>query len=1076
MKQFILMGTALLFLGGALNADLAIYPENVRNPRIPMIPPAANGAKGKALPFDSLCFEYPVVSPMNQESTGSAIFQIRENRRRESKTFFSLTGKNGEAFSFFSEPAFAGRKLYLQYNAPKRNSVKSAPLPPLPPGVWKSVRLEWGKGKAVVVLDGKQTEIALPETFKPERMKLYTSGIDELILENPAGTVKVDWEKDYRAEVTLRRHSNQHFVRLFGFDSYVISDRPGNRDYPMIGLYNSGRDKVETRVEFSLKNEIGGKKWKWSQDLSADGGSSSLVPVRFPEKLASDVYHLTMKVQGHAGEDRHFLYTPRRNEGKGDEKFGLHDVNGADFGFWPDALPIDISHKYLRWGYVQGPAWVKDRGNGTVFGLDASVPPEEWYWNPNLEWEMLSGHKMFVCIQCNPLTDWMRAKGDSRLTKHSWGFSGGMPKLDLAAKFVRAAALRYRGKVRLWEIENEPNAGNTWYSSRPADYVQLSRMVRSELKKADPENVVFGISGTSDFENWVPKVFAAGGSDGMDGVSWHTYANPDPDEALLSKLRITKSAARGKTRYFNSETGHMCVLREKVDEMLPKEYVEKQVAERALGFVSRTAWPGRVYDERSAGTGMIRNAVLNFREGAEAFVFFGWSPLWPSEKQNWKVSGTDFSVISITPEGVRTPSQYTLALAVLSTQLESALLHGIQQVELLTMRGAVFPKRNGGKVAVVWPLLPMPFHLAESNQATLEIVDQTGHVTWSRSSVRNENGKYVHKLVLNEEPVYLHVGKNGSIAFPPPPVEKILSGPGANGMHRVSLTLQNPSEQSAVYTISGEKGFRPETVTLEIPAKGRSNAEFLVPSRPGKENFTVNFQIRSRSVSYVFPVSLKERPRMEVERLPDNLSAEWDQFRSLKGLPLDRAEQVVIGAPPKLVSLQDPMFWGGPAELSGEVRVGYNGKGIFIAVKVCDAVAKPDPDFPGVQGSVLELFFDFRKADAGFGRPLYGKQVFQFLIQPGIKPIVWSPQIPKGKMASTGIVCSSTPLGKEYSTVLFLPWKFTGLTPVPGTAFGFDLGIDAPWPDKAKRKSQIMLFGTAENSRNASAFGIAVIK
>jgi hypothetical protein len=63
------------------------------------------------------------------------------------------------------------------------------------------------------------------------------------------------------------------------------------------------------------------------------------------------------------------------------------------------------------------------------------------------------------------------------------------PDLEAWRKFVRAYAERFKGRVRLWEIWNEPDLEGFWRGTT-AEYIELFKAAREELKKVDPENVV----------------------------------------------------------------------------------------------------------------------------------------------------------------------------------------------------------------------------------------------------------------------------------------------------------------------------------------------------------------------------------------------------------------------------------------------------------------------------------------------------------------------------------------------------------------------------------------------------------
>ena len=134
-----------------------------------------------------------------------------------------------------------------------------------------------------------------------------------------------------------------------------------------------------------------------------------------------------------------------------------------------------------------------------------------------------------------------------------------------------------------------------------------------------------------------------------------------------------------------------------------------------------------------------------------------------------------------------------------------------------------------------------------------------------------------------------------------------------------------------------------------------------------------------------YSVRLSNRPMVNIGHTPS------------APLKLNRVEQAVIGRPPKLASLQEEYFWGGPEELSGEVRLAYDANALYLTVQVRDAHPRVPVPWPGVSGSSLELFLDLRTPEQGLGEAHYGKGVYQLLIRPalpGTKAAVWSPQLP----------------------------------------------------------------------------------
>jgi hypothetical protein len=199
-------------------------------------------------------------------------------------------------------------------------------------------------------------------------------------------------------------------------------------------------------------------------------------------------------------------------------------------------------------------------------------------------------------------------------------------------------------------------------------------------------------------------------------------------------------------------------------------------------------------------------------------------------------------------------------------------------------------------------------------------------------------------------------------------------------------------------------------------------------------------------------------------------------FDAMAGAPLllNRAEQVTIGRSPLLASLQDPKFWLGPEELSAQVKTEYSPTGLAVAVRVHDANFRPPVPWHSVGGSAVELFFDFRRADNGLGSAPFGAGVYQFILKPPVKDgdavDIWF----AGGGEVAGAQTTGARLGdKDYVVNFFLPWQSLGVTPSPGLLFGLDVAVDGASPADAGRKSQLVLFGTANNFQDASHFGQA---
>lgn len=233
--------------------------------------------------------------------------------------------------------------------------------------------------------------------------------------------------------------------------------------------------------------------------------------------------------------------------------------------------------------------------------------------------------------------------------------------------------------------------------------------------------------------------------------------------------------------------------------------------------------------------------------------------------------------------------------------------------------------------------------------------------------------------------------------------------------------------------------------------------------------------------SFTYSVKIGNRPSVKPIMLPETVLIPEPEAMSAcgKALLLDRVEQAVIGRPSKLASLQEDYFWGGKDELSAQTWIGYNLQNLMIAVKVHDANPKLPVNWPDIRGACVELFFDFRAPEQGLGSPYYGDKVYQFLVRPALtanaQPLVYSPQLTDS--AKVGVTVFGKTLGShDYWIGLSIPWRLVNKDGKPSNTFGFDVGVNGAYPNKAERKTQLMLFGTARNFSDASAFGAAVIE
>ncbi len=193
-----------------------------------------------------------------------------------------------------------------------------------------------------------------------------------------------------------------------------------------------------------------------------------------------------------------------------------------------DFLPWDHSwngHHYSREKVKTGARLMKEAGIGIVrmdFIWD-DVQPTKTTWDFE---------------KYDFLTDTLDRNGIKvlGLLDYNAGWAGewnSAPDPAAFVVYVRAVVKRYKGKVKYWELWNEPNMSIYWV---PQDgmkaYTSLLKKVYKAIKAEDPtaEVVLGGLSGDAAGSLW--QVYRNGGKDSFDVVNFHPFQNPHNADAM----------------------------------------------------------------------------------------------------------------------------------------------------------------------------------------------------------------------------------------------------------------------------------------------------------------------------------------------------------------------------------------------------------------------------------------------------------------------------------------------------------------------------------------------------------------
>jgi hypothetical protein len=119
------------------------------------------------------------------------------------------------------------------------------------------------------------------------------------------------------------------------------------------------------------------------------------------------------------------------------------------------------------------------------------------------------------------------------------GASGAPKDMSYWRDYVRTLALRYKGKIRYWELWNEPDFKLHWVGTT-AQLVEMARIAAEELHAVDPANKLIGPGFTAgQGMNALDGLLSAGLGNHVDGIGYHFYysTNPEIVGAQLDNVR-----------------------------------------------------------------------------------------------------------------------------------------------------------------------------------------------------------------------------------------------------------------------------------------------------------------------------------------------------------------------------------------------------------------------------------------------------------------------------------------------------------------------------------------------------------
>jgi len=273
--------------------------------------------------------------------------------------------------------------------------------------------------------------------------------------------------------------------------------------------------------------------------------------------------------------------------------FGLHCHGVGKYGVWPSVQFFDLR---LWDSWTDWPTLEPQRGKWDFSYLDKAV-------------DVAEQHKVEVLLTLAWSPSWASARPNDK----GYGPQGAVSEPKNMAdwqNFVETIATRYKGRIKEYEIWNEPNSKG-FYSGSIPQLVRVAEAAYTTIKRVDPSALVTSPPVAGDNLNWFEDYLKAGGGKYADVIGHHFYVNPDPPEEMVPLIKrvreIMERNGVGHKVLWDTETGWAIQNQEGTVKPAGASGFNSIVlsADQAAGYVARSY-------------------ILNWAAGAQRLYWYAW--------------------------------------------------------------------------------------------------------------------------------------------------------------------------------------------------------------------------------------------------------------------------------------------------------------------------------------------------------------------------------------------------------------------------------------------------------------------
>jgi hypothetical protein len=303
------------------------------------------------------------------------------------------------------------------------------------------------------------------------------------------------------------------------------------------------------------------------------------------------------------------------------------------------------------------------------------LEPEKGVWNfVELDNEILlaENHKVETMLVLGSTPTWASVRPTESgccSEKAPKGNAAEARSINDWRNYVRTIATRYKGRVKHYELWNEPN-NPPFYSGTVANLVKINHEAYIVLKEVDPQITVVSssLSRCCNAMKYFEQYLTLGGGNYADVIGYHFYPAPNPPESMLPQIHKFRNMLQKfgiNKPVWNTETGWRIINHDVNKEM--------------------ETWAGPPLSDEISAAYLARTYILTWNFGIERLYWYAWG----------------HSTMGMTEANLNTPKQIAKTYDIIQKWLIGARM---MPLEVDSTGNYICPliDVNGSKFWIVW--------------------------------------------------------------------------------------------------------------------------------------------------------------------------------------------------------------------------------------------------------------------------------------------------------------------------------------------------------------------------------------